>query len=118
MKAHKAKIYTPKLRLIIVITELIFHEKWPFFGKIQAQKVKIWTAKLRLIIFIARLIFYEKFAFFLEFELRYIGKNTSKNLEPKVAVVIVITKLTFFYEKLPFTLSVVLSSSFFKISTS
>jgi len=104
LKTHKGKIYTPKLRLIILITWLIFHEKIACFSEIQAQillleifvlkahKIKIYTIKLRLIIVITGLICYENIAFFIKFKLRYMGKNIhfenllSNNLHPKVAI--------------------------------
>ena len=85
LKTHKGKIYTPKLRLIILITWLIFYEKIACFSEIQTQillleifvlkahKVKIYTTKLRLIIVITGLIFYENIAFFSKIQAQIYG---------------------------------------------
>ena len=37
LKTQKAEMWTPKLRLIIIITRLIFHKKLHLFSRIQAQ---------------------------------------------------------------------------------
>ena len=106
LKGYKAKIYTLKLRLIILITWLIFSWKTAFVSNFHSYHPKDRTQNLGLIIASQRWFFIEKMMFFPKFDLTYIVKicildankleNRTQNLR-----LIIVSQSWFFHEKRP-----------------